>query len=297
MILTALIDWWTQSAFPVLDSAAAAVLPERWNYGFMRLALLECVLLAPISAAMGVQVVNFRLAFFSDAIAHSAFAGVAIGFLLAGVSDLVDPRLTMILFGLLVGWGIAAVRRKTDLSSDTVIGVFFSTVVAFGIAIVTNQRQTGTFQRYLYGDILTLTPIDIAHSTGLAVLVLLFMLLGFNRLTLIGLNAELAHSRSIAVRAYDYAFSLLLALVVTVSIRIAGILLVTAMLVVPAAAARNLARSAGGMFWWAMFIGLMSGLIGIIASFSRYFEDVGVGAAIILAAACLFAISYLGRSR
>lgn len=298
MSMNALLDWWTNSIFPVVDGAATAVLPRQWkDYEFMRLALLECVLLAPISAAMGVQVVNFRLAFFSDAIAHSAFAGVAIGFLLAGVSDMLGPRLTMILFGLLVGWGIAAVRRRTELSSDTVIGVFFSTVVALGIAIVTTQHQTGTFQRYLYGDILTLTPIDIAHSLGLALLVLLFMLVAFNRLTLIGLNAELAHSRSIAVRAYDYLFSLLLALVVTVSIRIAGILLVTAMLVVPAAAARNLARSAGGMFWWAMFIGLMSGLIGVTASFSRYLEDVGVGAAIILAASLLFALSYLGRRR
>lgn len=296
MDISVLWDWWAATALPVIDGALCRVLPGAWaEHTFMRYALIECILLTPICAAMGVKVVNFRLAFFSDAISHSAFAGVAIGFVLHALMTAFDPRVAMIAFGLAVGLGIAVVRRKTDLSSDTVVGVFFSTVVALGIAIITTQRQTQNFEAYLYGDILTLDPADLGLSALLAVLVLGFMTLNFNRLLLVGLNAELAHSRGAAVKLHDYLFSLLLALVVTTSIRTAGILLVTALLVVPAATARNVARTAAGMFWWAMFLGLASGLAGTFISFRL--DNVGTGAAIVLAAASLFALSLLVQRR
>jgi zinc transport system permease protein len=263
-------------------------------------ALLECILLAPICAAMGVKVVNFRMAFFSDAISHSAFAGVAIGFLLneivARYGGQFDPRISLIVFGLIVGLGIVLVRRRTGLSNDTIIGVFFSGVVALGIAIVTSSgSRTTSFQSYLYGDILTLDATDLALTAILAVIVVAFMLIGFNSLLMLGLNAELAHSRGVRVRTYEYLFAMLLALVVTVSIRTAGILLVTALLVVPAAAARNVARDAGGMLRWAVVFGLASGLSGTLASYSPYLHNMSTGAAIVLAASILFALSFLAR--
>jgi len=292
--MNALWSLWNDVLLPAADSGLQRLLPEAWrDFRFMRYALLECLFLAPVCALMGVKVVNFRMAFFSDAISHSAFAGIAVGFLLAALRPEFDPRIAMIVFGLLVGLGIAVVRRRTDLSNDTVIGVFFSTVVAFGIAIITVGRRTGDFQRYLYGDILTLDAADLGLSALLAVLVLILMGCNFNRLTLIGLNDELAASRGIPVRLHDYLFAVLLALVVTASIRTTGILLVTAMLIVPAAAARNVARSCGGMFWWAMAVGLLSAVAGTLASFSAWFDNVGTGAAIVLAAAACFAVSLL----
>jgi zinc transport system permease protein len=204
----------------------------------------------------------------------------------------------LIVFGLLVGLGIAVVRRKTDLSNDTVIGVFFSTVVALGIAVVTyGGTRTARFNQYLYGDILTLDNTDLGLTALLAAAVFAFMFVSFNRLALVGLNDEMAHSRGISVRLYDYLFSLLLALVVTISIRTAGILLVTAMLVIPAASARNLARSAGGMFWWAVLMGLVGGITGTIASFSDCLQHVGTGAVIVLASALLFVVSLLARGK
>jgi zinc transport system permease protein len=295
------LEWWTQQGLRAIHDALRQVLPFRWaRYDFALNALVECVLLAPICAIMGVKIVNFRMAFFSDAISHSAFTGVALGFLFNEMFERFgghfDPRVALILFGLFVGLGIAVVRRKTDLSTDTVIGVFFSAVVALGLAIVTTSpARTAEFNRYLYGDILTLDAADLALSALLSVVVLLFMFVSFNRLVLVGLNDELAHSRGVAVRAYDYAFSLLLALVVTVSIRTSGILLVTAMLIVPAATARNLARSIGGMFWWAVLFGLVSSLAGMAASF--YLESIGTGAAIVIAATVLFIISLIIRRR
>ena len=294
------LDVWSGAILPAVDETLRRLLPAKWaEYQFMRYALLECILLAPICAAMGVKVVNFRMAFFSDAIAHSAFAGVALGLLLQESMPSADPRLMLVAFGLLVGLAIAYVRRRTDLSNDTVIGVSLSTVVALGIAVVTRSgaARTTQFQGYLYGDILNIDATDLGLTTLMAAAVLIFMLTSFNRLILVGLNSELAHSRGIRVRLFDYLFALLLALVVTISIRTAGILLVTALLVIPAATARNLARSAGGMFWWAIALSLVSGVTGTLASFSDQLANVGTGAVIVLANAVLFGLSTLLRQR
>lgn len=287
----------------ILDAIEHTVgrLPFEWaQQRFMIYALLECILLAPVCAAMGVKVVNFRMAFFADAISHSAFAGVAIGYLLNELAVRLgghfDPRISLIAFGLIVGVGIVLVRRHSGLSNDTIIGVFFSGVVALGIAIVTSSgSRTANFQNYLYGDILTLDATDLALTAVLTVIVTLFMLVGFNSLLMLGLNTELAHSRGVRVRAYEYLFAMLLALVVTVSIRTAGILLVTALLVVPAAAARNIARDAGGMLRWAVLFGLVSGVTGTLASYSPYLHNMSTGAAIVLAASILFALSFVAR--
>ncbi len=295
------LEWFSTNLLPTMEQGVRAILPPSFRpYAFMPRAVLECILIAPMCAAMGVKVVNYRMAFFSDAISHSAFAGIAFGFLLhdAVARFSFDPRIAMVLFGTLVGLGIAMVRRRTDLSNDTVIGVFFSTVVAVGIAIITRTPRFAQqeFPRYLYGSILTLDDADLYLSALLAVGMLIFMLFSFNSLMLIGLNEELAHSRGLHIRLYDYVFSMLLALVIMTLIRTAGILLVTAMLVVPAAAARNLARNMAGMFWWAMGIALLSSVLGTIASFSDALGNVGTGAVIVLAAAAMFAMSLLAKA-
>jgi len=297
------MHWWVETALPAAHGWLRAVLPFEWaQYSFALNAVLECLLLAPICAAMGVPIVNFRLAFFSDAISHSAFTGVALGLVLnelaGGWGGSFDPRITLIGFGLIVAYGIAMVRRRTDLSSDTVVGVFFSAVIALGLALVTaSGTRTAGFQRYLYGDILTLDAADLGITAFLALVVLAVMAVGFTPLTLIGLNDELAHSQGLRVRRYDYVFTMLLALVVTVTIRTAGILLVTGMLLVPAARARNLARSAGGMFRWAVVVGLAGGVGGTIASFTRPLESVSTGAVIVLTSCLLFGLSLLARHR
>jgi len=124
---------------------------------FMQLALAGLILLAPMAAMMGVQVVNFRMSFYADAISHTAFAGVAIGILLG-----LSPYWTMPVFGVVVGVGIVYMRRRTDLSFDTVIGVVFSTIVAFGLAVVSRTPQVkNDMLRFLYGDILTIQQGDI----------------------------------------------------------------------------------------------------------------------------------------
>ena len=253
---------------------------------FMQQALLGLLLLTPMAAVLGVEVINFRMAFFSDAIGHSAFAGVALGLILA-----VNPRLSMPLFGVLVGLAVMVVRRKSNLSPDTAIGIVFSAVVAFGLAVV--SRASGVardMQQFLYGDILTISEGEIAFLGLLFLGMLLFQAVGYNRLLAIALNPVMARVHGIRVALWQYLFAGLLALVVMFSVWAVGVLLVTAMLIVPAATARNLARTAGGMFWWALLVGISSGFAGLTLSAQDWLAT-SSGATIILVSCCWFAAS------
>lgn len=253
---------------------------------FMQQALVGLILLAPMCATMGVQVVNFRMAFFSDAISHSAFAGVAIGLL-----ALIDVRLSMIGLALLIGLMITAVGRRSSLTMDTIIGVFFSAVVAFGLAIVSRQRHIARdLQMFLYGDILTIATTEILWEALLFVALIAFQIVGYNRMLYVGLNPVLASAHRVRTRAYQYAFAALLSLVVIFSVWAVGVFLVTAMLIVPAATARNLARSASGMFWWALVVGLTSAVAGLLIS-AQPWAHTATGATIILCASAWFVLS------
>ncbi len=191
---------------------------------FMQQALLALLLLTPMAAVLGVQVINFRMAFFSDAIGHSAFAGVALGLMLS-----VDPRLSMPLFGVLVGLAVMTVRRKSNLSADTAIGIVFSAVVAFGLAVV--SRASGVardMQQFLYGDILTISEGEILFLGLLFLLTLIFQAVGYNRLLSIALNPVMARVHGVRVALWQYLFAILLALVVMFSVWAVGVLLVHA---------------------------------------------------------------------
>jgi zinc transport system permease protein len=277
-----------------LYDVVAFLLPfEAMQARFMQQALIELVLLAPMCAVMGVHVVNFRMAFFSDAISHSAFTGVALGLLLGA-----DARLTMIGFALAVGLAIMAVSRKSSLSIDTVIGVFFSAVIAFGLAVVSRDRSVArNLQMFLYGDILTIGSAEIGMTGVLFAALMTFQVVGFNRLLYVGVNPSLASAHKVPTRAYQYLFAALLSLVVIVSVWAVGVFLVTAMLIVPAASARNLARSASGMFWWALVVALTSAVAGLVVS-AQPWAHTATGATIVLCASTWFGASAIvGRLR
>lgn len=255
---------------------------------FMQQALLALLLLAPMTAAMGILVVNFRMAFFAEAISHSAFTGVALGMLLT-----VSPELTMPLFGLAVGLGIVAAQHHSSLASDTVIGVFFSGMVAFGLAMVSRDRSLARdMQRFLYGDILTISETEIWVLLLLACVVLVFLALSYNRLLYAGLDETLARTHRVSVLPLQYVFCGILALLVMFAVQAIGVFLVTALLVVPAATARNLSGSAGGMFWWAVVVSEISAGTGLIIS-AQDWAQTATGATIILIACGFFAASLL----
>lgn len=255
---------------------------------FMQQALLGLLLITPMTAAMGVQTVNFRMAFFADAISHSAFAGVALGLIFT-----ISPQWTMPLFGLLVGIAIMAMQRRSALSTDTVIGVIFAAVMAFGLAIVSRETQVARdLQQFLYGDILTINDSGILVLVVLFVAVMFFQFWSYNRLLYIGLNPAVAQAHRVQVAAYQYIFAGLLALVVMLSIWAVGVLLVTALLIVPAAAGRNFARGAGAMFWWAILVSTTSAIAGLTIS-AQEWAGTATGPTIVLCSFVWFMISYV----
>ncbi|MBR2905112.1 MAG: metal ABC transporter permease, partial [Lentisphaeria bacterium] len=174
--------------YDLLCSAAALIPLECMQMRFMQEAFIGILLLAPLTAAAGIQVVNFRMAFFSDAIGHSVFAGVAIGLLLS-----VSPAWSMPATALIVGGGIMLMKRCSRLSSDTVIGVFYSAVAAAGLALISrNPNVARNMQTFLYGDILTISSGEIAYLFILSAAFYLFQIFAFNKLMIIGLDEKLA---------------------------------------------------------------------------------------------------------
>lgn len=266
---------------------AAMLFPfDCMSAGFMQRALLALLLIAPLAGISGLQVVNARMAFFSDAISHSAFAGVAIG-VLCSFSTTVSMPLTAVIVGALVMY----LKQSSRLSSDTVIGVIFSAVAAFGLAIVARDPgSAGNIQMFLFGDILMISAEQITALATLLAAFVIFQCFAFNRLLLIGINPMLAAVHKVRVRLYQYIFAILLSLVVIYSVRAAGVVLVTALLIVPAAAARNFANNTRQMFVLALIFSYISCISGLIASAQEEI-NIPAGSAIVLCAVILFIFS------
>jgi len=257
---------------------------------FMRRALIALIALAPACAAMGVHVVQARLSYFSDAIAHSAFTGVALGLALG-----VSPMATLIGFALAVAAAIVWFKAKGKMPPDAVVGVFLSASVALGLALVSITRQTANFTQYLFGDVLAVSRQEAGIAAALCVGAFLFLGLYGNRLALVGFSETLARAERIPVRRLELVFALLLAVLVAASVRFVGALLATALVLAPAAAARMAAVSMRGAFWLAVGLGLASSVIGLFVSFQF---NIAAGAAIVLVAIVgFFACAVVGRIR
>ena len=272
-----------QGIYNVMD----ALLPFAiFRYSFMKNALLALLFLTPLLALLGTMAVNKRMAFFSDALGHSALAGVGIGVLL-GLSNV---TVILVLFGVCWAIRITRINRTGGSSSDTTISVFSSAGIALGLLILSGSGKYNRYSSILVGDILAITPTDIlclgiALAVGLALWVLLY-----NKLLLTAINPQLAQSRGIPTKAVEYGFVILVAVAVMLSIRWVGVLLINALLILPAAAARNVARSAAQHALYSVIISLLSGIAGLCVSVPL---GTSVGAAVVLCAAVCYAVSLL----
>jgi zinc transport system permease protein len=254
---------------------------------YMQRALLTAVLLAPLCGLLGVFVTARRMAFFSDTVAHSALAGVAVGFWLG----MPDPTLAMLAVSLLVAGLILWLKEKTELLTDTIMALLMSGFMAAGvIGFSLLKGFRGELHRYLFGDILSVGPADVwlAGAAAAIVVVVVFFLL--NPLTLLTAHEDLAHVTGIPVRRLNWIFVLLLTGVVALSIRLLGIILVTSLLVIPPATARSLARNFRQHVALSVLVGLLGGFGGVAAS---YQFDLPCGPTIVLACVALFAVSLI----
>ena len=270
----------------VVNTVFDLLLPFAWlQPEFMRLALLALLLVAPLAAMLGVHVTSFQMAFFSDAIAHSAFTGLALGFLLS-----INPVLSITLFALLMALAMIKIEQSSRLAMDNIISVMMSSSIAVGLAIVSYRKTfLRDFQQYLFGDILTVTKTELGLLALVFVLVTLFIALSFNRLTLLALNPHLGINRYQRVALEKTIFSLLVAVIVAVSIKMIGMLLITSMLVIPAVAARLIARNIRQTFWYALGFAVAAAVAGLMIS---YYADMSTGATIILLLAGFFFCAY-----
>lgn len=258
------------------------------QYPFFQRALIAAVLLGLSLPLIGVFVVTRRLSFFSEAVAHSAFTGLALSALL------MTPALpTVIGFAVLITLAIVFTLQRTEIPSDTVIGVYLALCAGAGILLigVLQGYQTGLFQ-FLFGDILALAWEDVWLLVGMCLSSVLAVLVLWNALLRISVHREMAIAMGTSAARVDTLFLVLLAVMVTLSLKLIGIVLVTAMLLLPAAAARNLTRSFRSMAAAACLIGGGSSVLGLYAS---YWFGTASGAAIVLTAAAVFLLSVVFR--
>ncbi|MGZ8900891.1 MAG: metal ABC transporter permease, partial [Limisphaerales bacterium] len=252
---------------------------------YMLRALAAAALLAPTCALLGVFVTARRMSFFSDTIAHGALAGVALG-VWFGMTDLTVP---MILFSLLVAAAILWIKENTELMTDTIMALLLSGSVALGIIIL--RLLGGSLARihgYLFGDILGLGNQDVVFAAILFAVVFVGVFWKLSQLTLLSAHEEMAHVCGISVKALNYLFILGLTITVAMSIRLLGIILVTALLVVPPAAARNISLNLRQQMIYSLMLGLTAGVVGIMGSFQF---DVPCGPAIVLVSIGLFILT------
>ena len=259
----------------------------RWE--FMKNALLALLLMAPLFGLLSTMIVTGRMSFFSDALGHSAFTGIAIGSICGLAAPIWAAVGFSILFALLFSW----VRSRSNQAADTLIGVFSSSAVALGIFVATLGGGSFTkYNKFLIGDILSVTPGEIGMLAAVLVCVLVFWMLFANRLSLIAIHPQLASSRGIPVCLSQTLFTTVIAVVVTLSISSVGLLILNSLLVLPAASARNIARNIREYTLCSVLFALGAGLGGLTVS---YYLGSSAGAAISLILAIIFAFTFAFR--
>lgn len=268
--------------YSVLDT----LFPFQWStYLFMKNAFLAILLITPLFGLVGTMIVNNRLAFFSDALGHSALTGIAIGVML-GVDNYL---LSMIGFALIFAVAISAVLDSGTSSADTVISVFASAGLALGIVILSANGGFAKYSSYLIGDILTVQPEEILLIAVILIVVLVLWGAFYNKLLLASLNPDMASGKGIRVRLIEKSFVIIVAVIVTVSIKWIGVLIINSLLVLPAATARNFTHSVRGSHAASVGVSMFSGISGLILSF---YLGTAASGTIVLIAAALFFISY-----
>ena len=259
----------------------------RWD--FMKNALLAILLMAPLFGLLSTMIVTGRMSFFSDALGHSAFTGIAIGAICGIAAPLWAAVIFSVVFALLFSW----VRSRSNQAADTLIGVFSSTAVALGIFAATLGGGSFTkYNKYLIGDILSISPGEIGMLALTLICVAVFWVCYSNRLTLTAIHPQLASSRGIPVKLSNTLFTVAIALVVTLSISSVGLLILNSLLVLPAASSRNVARNLKEYHLFSFLFALLAGLSGLILS---YYLGTSAGAAISLVLALIFAVSFAFR--
>lgn len=260
------------------------------NYEFMKNALYAILIITPLFGIIGTVIVNNKMAFFSDALGHSALTGIAIGAIL-GINN---PTIAMIIFGIIFALLLNRIKDLKITSRDTIISVFSSTALALGLVILSKNGDFSKFSNYLIGDILSISPAEIIALLIIAILVIAFWILFSNKLYAISLNPSLAKSKGINIKLIENLFIVLVALIVMISIRWVGILIINSLLILPAASSRNISKNLRQYHLFSILIALFSGISGLVLS---YYIGTATGPTIVLISSVIFFITYFIRRK
>jgi len=264
-------------------------MPELLTLPFMQRAILAGLVLGLLLSYLGIFVTLRKMAFFSDGIAHAALAGAAIG-LLTRFSPLLSALIFSMLLAALVYW----LEKKSSLSSDAIIGIMFTSGMALGVVLISlRPGYQPELISYLFGNILAIRRIDLALIMVMAAVILAFIFTHKRKLTLLALDREMACMAGINPDLYELLLYIMLACALVLGIRVLGVILVSAILIIPVSTARLLSRSFKALTWLTVLVAEFTILAGVFLSF---FLDLPTGAVIVLTGSVLFSLAFLVSS-
>ncbi len=273
----------------VIYNVLEHILPFSWiQYDFMKNALLAVLIITPLFGMIGTVIVNNNMAFFSDALGHSALTGIAIGVILGLVSTDISMMLYAVAFALFLNY----IKGKKTASTDTVISVFSSFSTAIGLVILSMGGNFSKYSSLLVGDILSITFKEILMLLGVFIFTVVFWVFFYNKMLVISINETLGRSRNIRVKLVNNLFSVVIALIVMMSIRWVGVLIINALLILPAAAARNLATNMREYTLFSCIISITCGLCGLVLS---YHMNTATGPSIVIVSAVVFFMTLIAK--
>ncbi len=257
-------------------------------YPFMQRALIAGTVIGITCALIGVFVILQKMAFFANAIAHSALAGIAIGFFMG-----LNPMVTAVMFGIIIAVLISYLKSRSILSVDTIIGIFLPSSMALGVLIIgLLEGFRPDLISYLFGNILAVDRFYLYLSVSLGIIVMILLAVFFKKYMFITFDRELASIHGINVAAYDYLFIILLATTVIIGTRVVGIILISALIVIPAASSKNISSNFTQMVVYSVIFGFASSVLGLMSS---YFLNLASGATIIMVSGAIFLITLILR--
>lgn len=260
------------------------VLVEPLQFSFMVRALVAVVIVGATCGVLGAFVVLRGLAFMGDAIAHAVFPGVVIAFMLK--TSLI---LGGLIFGVLTAIGIGVIARSRRVGEDSAIGILFAGAFALGVVLISTSR---TYSRdlasFLFGNILAVSPFDLASIAAVALLTIAVLVFFEKELVLVSFDREVADAMGYPIFRLDLMLLVLIALTIVVAIQAVGNVLVLALLVTPSATARLLTNRLRPMIVVGALIGALSGAVGLYIS---YYGEVAAGGAIVLVATAIFFVA------
>jgi len=291
--MSAFYTWMRES---VIGLSEAGLVPSVLFYEFVINALFCGLIIGPLLGCVGTMIVAKRMAFFSQAVGNAALTGVAIGVLIG--ESYTAPYVSMFSFCIVFGIVLNYTKSRTRMSADALIGVFLSISLAIGASLVlfvSARVNTHILESVMFGSILTVNDLDMNVLLVVTVITVIVGLPLYNRMLLASLNASLAQVRGIQVQAIEYVFIVLVTIITVACVKIIGAVLVEALLLIPAAAARNLSRGLGSFVYTTMIIATLSCFGGILIPM-QWDIPVPSGGAIVLVAAGFFVVTTIIRN-